>query len=106
MAAIGQVCNSEVSQLDAPVASCDNHIGGFDIAMDNTVLVSKRQRLGHLQGGIERQVEWHWTVVHDVAQGRTGEVLHGDVSEFVGFAHIENGHYIGMRQPAGTLRLA
>ena len=104
--AVDEMGDPEIGQLDASAPPGDDDVGGLDVAVDDVVLVRERQRLGHLRGGIEHQIQRHRALVHEIAQGRAGKVFHGDIGQPIGLADVVDRHDIGMRQPAGALRFA
>ncbi len=89
----------------------DHDVRGFDVAVDDPVLVAEVQRLARIGDDLDGPARLHRPVgVHDVAQRDAFDVLHHDVGQGtvggLGLTGVVDRHDGGVVQRCGVLRLA
>ena len=85
----GRSREPEVQDLHAPVAEQEDVVG-FQIAMDDTLVVSGRETAGHLNGAVGRFTDRQRTLGETLAQRLAVEELHHRVRVAVLGAHVED----------------
>ncbi len=90
-------CDSEVQDL-RPTVFRDEHIGGLDISMNDTSLVSCTQCLGEVGGNRDRPINGYVAVVDDEVQRISAHVLHHHEIRAVDRFDGVNTHNVGVRK--------
>ena len=97
-------CDAEVEHLRPPVRR-DHHVGGLEIAMDDTVGVRMFEGVGELMADAAHALGRHRASSQDRLQRLAADELHGDVRHAVHIAYFVDGADIGMIERGGGARL-
>jgi len=85
----------------------ENHVVGFEVAMDDSELVRGRQSVGHLTRDLDRASRIERAVACDHGRQRVAvHVLHHEVDDLVGFAVVEHGGDVRMENARSVRRFA
>src|SRR5215813_4697013 len=100
----GQLRQAEIKHLDYAVAP-QHDVFGFDVAMDNSRLVRRRERRGDLNGDVERGYRRHPPFSQNLSQRQPFNEFGGDEMRRVEIADLVNGDDIRMVEGAGGFGL-
>ena len=86
--------DTEVGYFD-PAVWLHHHVGWFDIAMHEALLVGVSESIGRLRRNIHRLFDAQVALTHDSTQGSTGYQFHDDVSALTTIGMIHTGVVYG-----------
>ena len=95
------LCEPKVRDLDAAVVAQEDVVG-FDIAVDQAILLRGLERVRHADGNVGGPVERQAAAArHHLLKAFARHVLHLDEIGVLGAAHIVDQHDVGVVQPRG-----
>jgi len=102
---IGHRGDAEVAQVRA-VVFIEEHVGGFDVAVDHTVCVDVGQGVGQVDTQLRGLRSGQRVLPKPVSQGAPGHQLHHEERASVLLAGVVEGHQTGVAQPGEGSDLA
>ena len=85
---------------------CDENICGLDVSMNNSLAVSRVERVSNLDSQVEHLFQRNGLACDAVFQGLAFQKLHGDEGRAVLLVNLVDGANVGMIQGRSSLRLA
>src|SRR6266851_878637 len=85
---------------------CDENICGLDVPMNDSLAMSRVERVGNLDSQIEHLFQRKGLACDAVFQGLAFQKLHGDEGRAVLLVNLVDGANVGVVQGRSSLRLA
>src|SRR5271167_2119410 len=87
---------AEIHELRAIL--CQHDVSGLQIAMYDSARVGFRQRIGNLDGGLQRLLQRHWTTLQAIGHRLPFQMLHDQEVDAILRANVIQRANVGMVQ--------
>ena len=86
---------SEIDDL-GPTVRIEHDVAGLEVAVHDTLRMSRRQAIRHLHGHQQRFVERERSAIEALLQALSVDQLHGDIGQGFGLSDVVDGGDVGM----------